>query len=71
MPKVAGLRQRSAGAHSSDAIAPAGYHFICYRSHILELDRQVELAEELVKAGADIIQTEGTSSTRLMLERLD
>jgi len=50
--------------------APAGYHFICYRSHILELDRQVELAEELVKAGADIIQTEGgTSSTRLMLER--
>lgn len=32
--------------------------------HILELDRQVQLAEELVKAGADIIQTEGgTSST--------
>lgn len=32
--------------------------------HILELDQQVQLAEELVKAGADIIQTEGgTSST--------
>jgi deoxyribose-phosphate aldolase len=32
--------------------------------HILTLDRQVELAEELVRAGADIIQTEGgTSST--------
>ena len=27
--------------------------------HILELDQQVELAIELVKAGADIIQTEG------------
>jgi pyruvate/oxaloacetate carboxyltransferase len=32
--------------------------------HILTLDRQVKLAEELVQAGADIIQTEGgTSST--------
>lgn len=32
--------------------------------HILELDQQVQLAEELVKAGVDIIQTEGgTSST--------
>ncbi|MEW5859477.1 MAG: DUF561 domain-containing protein, partial [Cyanobacteriota bacterium] len=32
--------------------------------HILELDRQVQLAEALVKAGANIIQTEGgTSST--------
>lgn len=32
--------------------------------HILALDLQVQLAEELVKAGADIIQTEGgTSST--------
>jgi hypothetical protein len=32
--------------------------------HILTLDRQVQLAEDLVKAGADIIQTEGgTSST--------
>jgi thiamine monophosphate synthase len=32
--------------------------------HILELDHQVQLAEELVKAGADMIQTEGgTSST--------
>ena len=32
--------------------------------HILQLDQQVELAAELVKAGADIIQTEGgTSST--------
>ena len=30
--------------------------------HILELDRQVELAEALVKAGADIIQTEGGTS---------
>lgn len=32
--------------------------------HILELDQQVQLAEALVAAGADIIQTEGgTSST--------
>ncbi len=31
--------------------------------HILELDRQVELAQELVKAGADIIQTEGGTSS--------
>ena len=32
--------------------------------HILELDQQVKLAEDLVRAGADIIQTEGgTSST--------
>ena len=32
--------------------------------HILELSEQVHLAEELVKAGADMIQTEGgTSST--------
>lgn len=32
--------------------------------HILTLDRQVQLAEDLVEAGADIIQTEGgTSST--------
>lgn len=32
--------------------------------HILELDQQVQLAEQLVAAGADIIQTEGgTSST--------
>lgn len=30
--------------------------------HILELDRQVQLATELVKAGADIIQTEGGTS---------
>lgn len=30
--------------------------------HILALDQQVELAEELVKAGADIIQTEGGTS---------
>jgi pyruvate/oxaloacetate carboxyltransferase len=30
--------------------------------HILALDEQVELAEELVKAGADIIQTEGGTS---------
>ncbi|RCJ22796.1 hypothetical protein A6770_29640 [Nostoc minutum NIES-26] len=32
--------------------------------HILELDRQVQLAEELVKAGADIIQTEGGTSSQ-------
>jgi len=32
--------------------------------HILELDQQVQLAEELVKAGADIIQTEGGTSSR-------
>ncbi len=32
--------------------------------HILELNRQVELAEELVKAGADIIQTEGGTSSQ-------
>ena len=31
--------------------------------HILELHRQVTLAEELVKAGADIIQTEGGTSS--------
>ena len=31
--------------------------------HILALDEQVKLAEELVKAGADIIQTEGGTST--------
>ena len=31
--------------------------------HTLELDRQVELAIELVKAGADIIQTEGGTSS--------
>ena len=32
--------------------------------HILELDQQAHLAEQLVRAGADIIQTEGgTSST--------
>lgn len=32
--------------------------------HILELDQQVLLAEELVKAGADIIQTEGGTSSK-------
>lgn len=32
--------------------------------HILELDQQVELAEALVKAGADIIQTEGGTSSQ-------
>lgn len=32
--------------------------------HILELDRQVELAVELVQAGADIIQTEGGTSSQ-------
>lgn len=31
--------------------------------HVLELDRQVRLAEELVKAGADLIQTEGGTSS--------
>jgi len=31
--------------------------------HILALDEQVKLAEELVQAGADIIQTEGGTST--------
>lgn len=31
--------------------------------HILELDQQVQLAEDLVKAGADIIQTEGGTSS--------
>lgn len=31
--------------------------------HILELDQQVQLAEELVKAGADLIQTEGGTSS--------
>lgn len=31
--------------------------------HILQLDQQVQLAEELVKAGADIIQTEGGTSS--------
>jgi thiamine monophosphate synthase len=32
--------------------------------HILELDQQVQLAEELVKAGADMIQTEGGTSSQ-------
>lgn len=32
--------------------------------HILDLDKQVQLAEELVKAGADIIQTEGGTSSK-------
>ena len=32
--------------------------------HILALDKQVELAEELVEAGADIIQTEGSASSQ-------
>jgi hypothetical protein len=32
--------------------------------HILSLDQQVQLAEELVKAGADIIQTEGGTSSQ-------
>jgi hypothetical protein len=32
--------------------------------HILELDQQVHLAEELVAAGADIIQTEGGTSSQ-------
>lgn len=31
--------------------------------HILELDQQVQLAEDLVNAGADIIQTEGGTSS--------
>lgn len=31
--------------------------------HILELDQQVQLAEELVQAGADLIQTEGGTSS--------
>ncbi|MBD2092865.1 DUF561 domain-containing protein [Microcoleus sp. FACHB-1515] len=31
--------------------------------HILTLDRQVQLAEQLVKAGADLIQTEGGTSS--------
>jgi hypothetical protein len=32
--------------------------------HILNLDHQVELAQELVKAGADLIQTEGGTSSQ-------
>lgn len=32
--------------------------------HILSLDKQVQLATELVKAGADIIQTEGGTSAK-------
>lgn len=32
--------------------------------HILTLDQQVQLAEELVAAGADIIQTEGGTSSK-------
>ncbi|QSJ14198.1 DUF561 domain-containing protein [Nostoc sp. UHCC 0702] len=32
--------------------------------HILELDQQVQLAEELVLAGADIIQTEGGTTSQ-------
>ena len=32
--------------------------------HVLELDQQVQLAEQLVRAGADIIQTEGGTSSK-------
>lgn len=32
--------------------------------HILKLDQQVQLAEDLVEVGADIIQTEGGTSSR-------
>lgn len=32
--------------------------------HILRLEQQVELAEELVNAGADIIQTEGSTTSK-------
>jgi len=32
--------------------------------HILTLDQQVQLAEELVHAGADLIQTEGGTSSQ-------
>ena len=32
--------------------------------HILKLDQQVQLAEELVEVGADIIQTEGGTSSK-------
>ncbi|MCU0523626.1 MAG: DUF561 domain-containing protein [Elainella sp. Prado103] len=32
--------------------------------HILELDQQVQLAEELVQAGANLIQTEGGTSSQ-------
>lgn len=32
--------------------------------HILELDQQVQLAEDLVKLGADLIQTEGGTSSQ-------
>lgn len=32
--------------------------------HVLELDQQVQLAEDLVNAGADIIQTEGGTSSQ-------
>lgn len=32
--------------------------------HIISLDQQVQLAEDLVKAGADIIQTEGGTSSK-------
>lgn len=32
--------------------------------HILPLDQQVQLAEELIRAGADIIQTEGGTSSQ-------
>ncbi len=32
--------------------------------HILELDQQVQLAEELVRAGADLIQTEGGTTSQ-------
>lgn len=32
--------------------------------HILELDQQVQLAEELVRAGANLIQTEGGTSSQ-------
>jgi len=46
--------------------------FICYRSHILELDRQVELAENWLKLGLILSKPKGkTAAPRLMLERWD
>lgn len=49
--------------HQTRALLP-GIPLSVTVPHILELDQQVQLAEALVKAGADLIQTEGGTSSK-------
>jgi pyruvate/oxaloacetate carboxyltransferase len=49
--------------HQTRALLP-GITLSVTVPHILTLDQQVQLAAELVKAGADIIQTEGGTSSQ-------